>query len=89
MSLENFDKMRGEMQMTAPGVQKTTVRARERIVNGKPVTNADNVASYAGAGKPKTTRTASARNILVNKIMAEKQLSLPMASKYIKEHSLY
>jgi len=38
-----------------------------------------------GAGK----KRSSARGELVKKIMREKGLSLPMASKYVKEHNLY
>ena len=38
----------------------------------------------AGAGKSR-----SGRGAIVKKIMAEKGLSLPMASKYVKEHNLY
>jgi hypothetical protein len=34
-------------------------------------------------------RAPSARNLIVKKVMAEKGLSLPQASKYVKEHNLY
>jgi hypothetical protein len=34
-------------------------------------------------------RAPSARNMIVQKIMRERGLSLPMASKYVKEHGLY
>ena len=34
-------------------------------------------------------RAPSARNLIVKKVMAEHGLSLPQASKYVKEHNLY
>ena len=37
-----------------------------------------------GSGKKK-----SARGEIVKKVMREKGLSLPQASKYVKEHNLY
>jgi hypothetical protein len=42
---------------------------------------------YSGEGKGK--KAPSARNLIVKKIMKEKGLSLPQASKYVKEHGLY
>ena len=44
----------------------------------------------AGAdGDAKHKRKPSARNMIVKKVMAEHGLSLPQASKYVKEHGLY
>jgi hypothetical protein len=40
-----------------------------------------------GSGKGK--KAPSARNLIVKKVMREKGLSLPQASKYVKEHGLY
>jgi hypothetical protein len=40
-----------------------------------------------GSGKKK--KSPSARNLIVKKVMREKGLSLPQASKYVKEHGLY
>jgi hypothetical protein len=40
-----------------------------------------------GSGRKK--RAPSARNLVVKKVMREKGLSLPQASKYVKEHGLY
>ena len=34
-------------------------------------------------------RTPSKRNVIVKQIMKEKGLSLPQASKYVKENNLY
>jgi hypothetical protein len=36
-----------------------------------------------------SSRQASARNTLVKEVMVKHKLSLPAASKYIKEHGLY
>ena len=56
----------------------------------KLTTHDDMQAAYASGGaKPATARRPNARNELVRKIMHEKALSLPMASKYVKEHGLY
>jgi len=40
-----------------------------------------------GSGKGK--KAPSARNLIVKKVMREKGLSLPQASKYVKKHGLY
>ena len=42
----------------------------------------------AGSGKPKATRQPSKRNELVRQIMKEQGLSLPLASKFIKDNKL-
>jgi hypothetical protein len=43
----------------------------------------DPIMRIMGKGRP------SARGAIVKRIMKEKNLSLPMASKYVKEHGLY
>jgi hypothetical protein len=49
-------------------------------------------AMLAAAGKPKRKRAVSAkmqkRGMLIKKLMHEQGLTLPQASKYIKQHSL-
>jgi hypothetical protein len=45
----------------------------------------DQFETYGGRKK----RAPSARNEIVKKVMAERGLSLPQASKYVKEHNLY
>jgi len=56
----------------------------------KLTTHDDMQAAYASGGaKSAAARRPNARNELVRKIMHEKALSLPMASKYVKEHGLY
>lgn len=42
-----------------------------------------------GSAKPRAARKPSARAMLVKQVMAEHGLSLPAASKYVKEHGLY
>ena len=60
--------------------------ASEDLADGRPSPYIKSVA-HMKAGKIKKAPTA--RNILVKKIMAEKHLSLPEASKFVKEHNLY
>lgn len=43
----------------------------------------------ANVAHRKGGRAPSARNLIVKKVMAEHGLSLPQASKYVKEHNLY
>jgi hypothetical protein len=62
------------------------VRTSSGVEQTKPVTKADMPAAFAGGDKPK--RAVNLRNILVKKIMAEHNLNMPMASKYVKEHNL-
>ena len=44
--------------------------------------------THGGAAMPKSKRAPSARNMMISKLMKEKGMSLPEASKYIKEHGL-
>ena len=50
--------------------------------------NAERAAREFGAGRPRKGKTNS-RAELVKKVMREQGLSLPQASKYVKEHGLY
>jgi hypothetical protein len=86
LSLLHFDELKGQPKLTAPAQKKITVRTSSGVEQSKPVTKQDMPSAFQGSGKPK--RVANARNLLVRKVMAEHHLSLPMASKYIKEHSL-
>ena len=43
--------------------------------------------SYIAGAKP--ARKPNARNDIVRKVMKEHNLSLPQASKFVKEHNLY
>jgi len=62
--------------------------ARANMRGGEWWDDAGNAAKSAfGIGKPK--RAPSARGIIVKRVMAEQGLSLPQASKYVKEHNLY
>jgi hypothetical protein len=42
-----------------------------------------------GEGDAKPKRKPSVRNLIVKKVMKEHGMSLPQASKYVKEHGLY
>lgn len=86
LSLLHFDELKGQPKLTAPVQKKITVRTSSEVEQSKPVTKQDMSSAFQGGGKPK--RVANARNLLVKKVMAEYHLSLPMASKYIKEHGL-
>lgn len=77
----------------APGTTaKRTLKSTSKKELEKPVEKAQMPSStLSGLGKPKRQVSAKAkeRAALVKKIMAEKKLSLPAASKYIKEHNLF
>jgi hypothetical protein len=47
------------------------------------------VQMMANVARRKGGRAPSARNLIVKKVMAQHGLSLPQASKYVKEHNLY
>ena len=81
LTLQDLDKMKGQ-PADAPIVKKTPKAGVGEVKGETP-------APLEGAGKKTRSRAASDRNILVRKIMAEHKLSLPAASKYIKEHNLY
>jgi hypothetical protein len=57
-------------------------------VEPKPKPMPKGVKEYTGGKKRQPSARMSQRNILVKKIMKEKGLSLPQASKYVKEHNL-
>jgi hypothetical protein len=85
LSLLHYDELKGQPKLTAPANKKTTVRTSSGVEQTRPTTKADMPAAFTGGSK---SRQPNARNILVRKVMAEHHLSLPMASKYIKEHNL-
>jgi len=45
--------------------------------------------AYVAGAKPRAPRKPNPRNEIVKKVMKEQGLSLPMASKYVKEKGLY
>jgi len=49
----------------------------------------DALKSYLTKGKGLSGGKVSARGLIVKKVMKEKGLSLPQASKYVKENNLY
>jgi hypothetical protein len=87
LSLLHYDELKGQPKLTAPANKKVTVRTSSGVEQTQPTTKADTPAAFAGGSRSKS-RQPNARNLLVRKVMAEHHLSLPMASKYIKEHSL-
>lgn len=51
--------------------------------------NCKDVGVYKGGAKPKVSSGRNKRNEIVKKVMREKGLSLPQASRYVKENNLY
>ena len=78
LSLRDMDKMHGQ--------PKETIRAKT-TVPAKP----ENAAIVARGASPPTSPSGgrSRRNALVRDVMKSQGLSLPAASKYVKEHKLY
>ena len=71
--------------------QPTPEPARGSMINGpvgagKPKARSRRAVS---ADAPRTSRAPNERNQLVRKIMQEQKMSLPQASKYVKEKGLY
>ena len=90
LSLLHYNELKGQPAFTAPANAKRTVSTVEP--SARPVsklsTHDDMQAAYVAGAAPKA-RKPSARNELVRKVMKEHSLSLPAASKYVKEHNLY
>ena len=86
LGLAALENLHGQPLPTAPANAKETMRAEGRPAR-KLTTKADMPGAYIAGAKPK--RAPNARNELVKKVMKEHGLSLPSASKYIKEHNLY
>ena len=93
LTLQSLDSMHGQ---PPPGRQKRTaptasphkdqpipMPAQGSTLNG-PVGGGVSGGGTSGGG-----RRGNARNALVSKIMKENNMSLPQASKYIKENNLY
>jgi hypothetical protein len=80
----------GRQKKTAPTAsphkdQQTPQPSQGSAINGAPAVSGGGVSGGGVSGG----RKANARNLLVSKIMKENNLSLPAASKYIKENNLY
>jgi hypothetical protein len=86
LSLLHYNELKGQPPLTAPAEKKVTIPANAASRQVRPTTKADMPASYTAGAKP---RKPNARNELVKKVMKEHGLSLPNASKYVKEHGLY
>jgi len=89
LTLQDLDAMHGQPPATiqAKITQKASPHKDQPIVEAQKGSNING--PLAGSGKPKRTREANKRNELVRQVMKEHSLSLPNASKYIKEHKLY
>ena len=94
LSLLRYNELKGQPVYTAPANAKETVatippsaKARSKLLNATSITTkADMPSAYVAGAKP---ARSNARNEIVRKVMREKSLSLPAASKYVKEHGLY
>ena len=97
LSLIKYTSQRGEKLPTAPANVKDAPYSGPppSSENFKGVTRENRLGSYAiGEGKPKAkarsaSRPPSKRNEIVKQVMKQHNLSLPAASKYVKEKSLY
>jgi hypothetical protein len=97
LSLIRFKNQKGEPFPTAPANVKAAPSSGDPPPsdNFKGVTRENRLGSYAiGAGKPKSkaraaSRPPSKRNEIVKQVMKQHNLSLPAASKYVKEKGLY
>jgi hypothetical protein len=86
LTLQDLDKMHGQ-----PPDGRRKYRSPQAGVGEVRGTPPEPQGGYetGGAAPSTTTRSASARNHLVREVMSKHKLSLPAASKYIKEHGLY
>ena len=82
-----YDQLKGQPPLTAPAEKKVTIPANAASRQKQLTTKADMPASYIAGAKP--ARKPKTRNDLVKQVMKEHGLSLPNASKYVKEHNLY
>jgi len=73
------------MYPSEPGRRRGRLATGEGVATGN-LANEYFAAQRRGAGMPRRT---NARAALVGKVMREKGLSLPAASRYVKEHGLY
>ena len=87
LSLLHYNELKGQPPLTAPAQKKETIPHNAVSRQVRRTTKADMPASYIAGAKP--TRKPNARNELVKKVMKEHGLSLPNASKYVKDHGLY
>ena len=87
LSLLRYKELKGQPALTTPAEKKETVPHNAVARQVRRTTKADMPASYVAGAKP--TRKPNARNELVKKVMKEHGLSLPNASKFVKDHGLY
>ena len=87
LSMLHYKELKGQPALTAPAEIKETIPANAESRQVRRTTKADMPGSYIAGAKP--ARKPNARNELVKKVMKEHGLSLPNASKFVKEHNLY
>ena len=86
LSMLRYNELKGQPSLTAPAQKKETIPHNAVSRQRRMTTKADMPSSYIAGAAPKK---ANPRNEIVKKIMREQSLSLPMASKYVKDHGLY
>ena len=93
LGLADVDIPKGNPPPTGPMIRAgPQADAFDHPIEQKIVTKDNMKGVRVGSGKKvksKSERKPSARNELIKTIMKEKNLSLPAASKYIKDHNLY
>jgi len=90
-TLKDLDSMHGQPpDENIPTVEgrKVTVKSRKEDYEGSGLT-AGGITGGGTTGGGMTGGARSARNEIVKRIMKEQGLSLPQASKYVKDHNLY
>lgn len=81
---EALENVRSQTAQSVGDVQKDFFRVKGGRYSSKPPTH-----SYKGGATTCGGKKPSARGAIVKKVMREQGLSLPQASKYVKEHGLY
>ena len=99
LTLRDMDSMHGQpppgrKKKTAPTAsphkdQPIPMPAQGSTLNGPAAISGSGTSGGASGSGVSGGRRGNARNALVSKIMKENNMSLPQASKYIKENNLY
>ena len=86
LSMLRYNELKGQPPLTAPAQKKETV-PHNAVSRQKRLTVRENMpGSYVAGAAP---RRPNPRNEIVKQIMKEQGLSLPHASKFVKDHGLY
>jgi hypothetical protein len=87
LSMLRYKELKGQPALTAPAEKKETIPANAASRQKRMTVRENMPGSYIAGAKP--ARKPNARNDMVRKVMKEHNLTLPMASKYVKDHNLY